>query len=263
MPGTGTGPGETKACRLCAKRVPGTEGESGGGYGRQMPRPPRLQAAGATYHVTTRGNRKQEIFVDDRDRLRFLQLLEQVVEVLDWRCHTYCLMTNHYHLLVQTPEADISSGMHRLNGVYARWFNWRHGYEGHLFERRFHDVLVEGHAHLLELTRYIVLNPVRAGLVRTAGEWRWSSYNAMIGKRPRPAFLTTSWVLSLFCDDPKRARELYAEFVEAGAAEYRRSGRGPVPGTRTRPDQPYPYTPGKRSAKRLTSSAAGRPTTFR
>jgi REP element-mobilizing transposase RayT len=263
MPGTGTGPAQTKPCRLCAKLVPGTGDESGGGYGRQMPRPPRLQAHGATYHVTTRGNRKQEIFTDTRDRLRFLQLLGQSVELLGWRCHTYCLMTNHYHLLVQTPEPDISRGMHRLNGVYAKWFNWRHDYGGHLFERRFHDQLVEGHAHLLELTRYIVLNPVRAGLVRTAGEWRWSSYNATIGRAQQPAFLTTSWVLSLFSADPNRARELYAEFVEAGAAAQRRSGRGRVPGTGARPDQPYPYTPGKRSASRSTSSAAGRPTTFR
>jgi len=263
MPGTGTSPAEMKAWRLCAKPVPGTGGASGDGYGRQMPRPPRLQAHGATYHVTTRGNRKQEIFTDTRDRLRFLQILEQVVELLGWRCHTHCLMTNHYHLLVQTPEPDISRGMHRLNGVYAKWFNWRHDYLGHLFERRFHDELVEGHAHLLELTRYIVLNPVRAGLVRTARDWRWSSYNATVGKQPQPAFLTTSWVLSLFSEDPNRARELYAEFVEASAAEYRRSGRVPVPGTGTRPDQPYPYTPGKRSASSLTSSAAGRPTTFR
>ena len=91
------------------------------------------------YHVTTRGNRKEEIFTDTRDRLRFLQLLEQIVTTLECRCHTYCLMTNHYHLLVQTSDADISRGMHRLNGVYAKWFNWRQGYEGHLFERRFRD----------------------------------------------------------------------------------------------------------------------------
>jgi putative transposase len=192
---------------------------AGRGYGQHMPRPPRLQAPGATYHVTTRGNRKQEIFTDARDRLRFLQLLEEVVELLGWRCHTYCLMTNHYHLLLQTQEADISQGMHRLNGVYAKWFNWRHGYEGHLFERRFHDELVEGHAHLPELTRYIVLNPVRAGIVGTAGRWTWSSYDATIGKRQRPPFLTTSWVLSLFNEAPDRARHLYADFVAAGALE--------------------------------------------
>jgi len=104
-----------------------------------------------------------------------------------------------------------------------------------------------------------VLNPVRAGLTHHVGDWRWSSYNATIGKEAQPAFLTTDWVLSLFSEDPNRARALYPEFVAAGA----RSGRVLVPGTRTRPDQPYPYTPGKRSASRLTSSAAGRPTTFR
>jgi REP element-mobilizing transposase RayT len=263
MPGTRTGPEETKPCRLCTNPVPGTDGRTEGGYGRCMPRSPRLQAPGATYHVTTRGNRRQEIFTDTRDRLRFLQLLGQVVDLLGWRCHAYCLMTNHYHLLIQTLEADISRGMHRLNGVYAKWFNWRHDYAGHLFERRFHDELVEGHAHLLELTRYIVLNPVRARLTGAAGEWRWSSYNATIGIQQQPAFLTTSWVLSLFSDDPDRARQLYPKFVEAGAAEYRRSSRVLVPGTGTRPDQPYPYVPGKRSASRLTSSATGRPTTLR
>jgi hypothetical protein len=127
--------------------------------------------------------------------------------------------------------------MHRLNGVYAKWFNWRHDYEGHLFERRFRSTVVEGHAHLLELTRYIVLNPVRAGLVANAGYWKWSSYNPMVGKAPQPAFLTTGWMLSLFSSDPNRARELYAEFVAAGAEQHSRLGRGPVPGTKTRPDQ--------------------------
>jgi putative transposase len=237
MPGTGTGPTETNPCRLCAKLVPGTGGRRRGGYGQHMTRPPRPQFPGAIYHVTTRGNRKEAIFTDTRDRLRFLQLLEQIVTSLEWRCHTYCLMTNHYHFLVQTYDADISRGMHRLNGVYAKWFNWRHGYEGHLFERRFRGKLVEGHAQLLELTRYVVLNPVRAGLVANAGEWRWSSYNAMVGKVPQPAFLTTGWLLSLFSNDPNRSRKLYADFVAAGAEQHRLLGR-PVPGTRTRPVRP-------------------------
>jgi REP-associated tyrosine transposase len=239
MPGTGTRPQGSEARRQCAEIVPGTGKQARGGYGRSVPRPPRLQAAGATYHITTRGNRKQEIFTDARDRLRFLQLLEQSAEALGWSFHTFCLMTNHYHLLIETPSADLSRGMHRLNSVYANWFNWRHGYEGHLFERRFGAVLVEGDAHLLELTRYIVLNPVRAGLTRTAGEWRWSSYAATVGDRPQPAFLTTNWVLSLFSKDRNRARELYAEFVAAGARAARgraRSERVPVPGTGTRPD---------------------------
>jgi REP element-mobilizing transposase RayT len=200
-----------------------------------MPRPPRVQAAGAIYHVTTRGNRKQDIFIDTDDRARFLQLVQQAVDRLGWLCHAYCLMTNHYHLLVQTREADISQGMHRLNGVYANWFNWRHEFTGHLFERRFHDEVVEGQAHLLELTRYIVLNPVRAGLKNHAGEWFWSSYNATIGRLEQPSFLTTTLVLSLFSDDSSRARELYPAFVEERAAEYRRLRQVPVPGTRPRP----------------------------
>lgn len=126
-------------------------------------------------------------------------------------------MTNHYHLLVETPNGDISRGMHRLNGTYAQWFNWRHGYEGHLFERRFRAPLVEGNIHLIELARYIVLNPVRAGLCRTAAEWRWSSYGAAVGKQDLPKFLTTTWLLSQFNENAKRAGGLYAEFVSAGA----------------------------------------------
>jgi putative transposase len=213
------------------------------------------------YHVTSRGVRKADVFTDVRDRLRFQQIFQNVVERHEWRCHTYCLMTNHFHLLVETPQGDISVGMQRLNGIYAQWFNWRHGYEGHLFDRRFGSVLVEGHAHLLELTRYIVLNPVRAGLCGHPGEWRWSSYSAMLGERDRPAFLQTAWALSLFNKEPKRARELYREFVAAAPPRY--FGRVPGSGTGTRLDQPYPYTPGKRSASLSTSNAAGRPTTLR
>jgi REP element-mobilizing transposase RayT len=182
-----------------------------------MARPPRPQIPGGIYHVSTRGNRRQEIFTDDRDRLRFLALLADIVEDLDWRCHAYCLMTTHYHLLVETPNGDISDGMQRLNGVYAKWFNWRHGYEGHLFERRFYGALVKGNVHLVELTRYIVLNPVRAGLCRTAGEWRWSSYAAAIANVRRPRFLTTDWLLGMFSIDTKEARVLYAGFVRAAA----------------------------------------------
>ena len=226
-----------------------------------MPRPPRVQFPGAIYHVTSRGVRKTDIFNDARDRLRFQQILREVVQRLDWRCHSYCLMSNHFHLLVETPQPNISRGMQRLNGVYAQWFNWRHGFEGHVFERRFRTVLVEGQAHVLELTRYIVLNPIRAGLCRHPSEWRWSSYGETIGLRDRPEFLQTAWLLSLFSPVPKRARELYADFVAAaGPASF---GRVLGSDPRSRPDQPYPYTPGNRSASTLTSSAAGRPTTFR
>jgi putative transposase len=183
-----------------------------------MARPPRFTAPGAIYHVTSRGNRKGDIFNDVRDRMRFLQLLGQNVERLQWRCHGYCLMTNHYHLLVETPCADISAGMHRLNGIYAKWFNWRHGFEGHLFERRFRGIVVEGDAHFLEASRYIVLNPVRAGLRPGPQNWRWSSHAEIIGERDRSGFLTIAYLLSLFSPHESRAVELYGEFVAGGLA---------------------------------------------
>jgi hypothetical protein len=127
-------------------------------------------------------------------------------------------MTNHYHLLVETPRANVSDGMEYLNGRYARAFNARHGYQGHLFERRFYGELLEGNVHLLELSRYIVLNPVRGGICSDAGEWAWSSYCATTGNARRPSFLTTSWVLAQFHAEPQRARPLYADFVTAGRA---------------------------------------------
>jgi REP element-mobilizing transposase RayT len=148
--------------------------------------------------------------------MRFLRFVAIVVERHAWRCHAYCLMTNHYHLLVETPNADISRGMEYLNGRYARAFNARHGYEGHLFERRFYGELVEGNLHLLELSRYIVLNPVRAGICQRAGDWLWSSYRAATGHARRPAFLTTDWLLGQFNRDRRHARLLYADFVDRG-----------------------------------------------
>lgn len=196
-----------------------------------MARAPRIQEPNGIYHVMTRGVRKWPIFTERRDRLRFLQLLAEVVGKREWRCHAHCLMTNHYHLLVQTPHADISAGMQWLNGVYAQWFNWRYGYEGHVFERRFRSLLVEGDAHLIELTRYIVLNPVRAGACGHVREWRWSSYRATAGIAERPTFLTTELVLGLFSRDRDRARGLYADFVARGTVLGAMSS-GLTPGTR-------------------------------
>ena len=181
-----------------------------------MPRPPRLLVPDGVYHVTSRGNRRQRIFLADRDYRRFLRDLGIVAKRHRWRVHTYCLMPNHFHLLVQTPDADLSTGMQALKGGYAQWFNRRHNFDGHLFQGRFYAGLVESNWHVLELARYIVLNPVRAGLVRHVGEWPWSSYRAFIGKAPRPRFLETSWVLSQFGREPKRAREAYARFVADG-----------------------------------------------
>jgi REP-associated tyrosine transposase len=178
-----------------------------------MPRAPRISFAGALYHVTTRGNRRCDIYRDDEDRRWFLLTLARAVRGASWRCHAYCLMGNHYHLLVETPEETISRGMQILNGRYARDFNWKYGLKGHLFERRFHAELVEDHAYLLEVSRYIVLNPVRAGICAGPESWPWSSYRATAGEAPAPAFLTVDWTSGLFGTSPTSAREQYAAFV--------------------------------------------------
>jgi putative transposase len=180
-----------------------------------VPRPHRLQPAGGVFHITSRGNRRQEIFVDDADRELFLAILGEVVARYRWRCHAYCLMPNHYHLLIETTEENLSIGMHRLNFLHAMRFNHRHGFDGHLFQGRFHSVLVESNHHLIELTRYIVLNPVRGGLCTHPLEWRWSSFRAAVRKVRRPRFLTLDWVLAQFGDTSERACAAYQSFVEA------------------------------------------------
>ncbi len=141
-----------------------------------MSRPLRLIYAGALYHITARGNRREAIFIDDQDRALFNSLLEEVVARFGWRIHAWCQMTNHYHLLVETPQANLPQGMRQLNGNYANAFNRSHHREGHVFQGRYKAILVQRNTHLLELSRHVVLNPVRAGMVSTAGEWQWSSY---------------------------------------------------------------------------------------
>jgi REP element-mobilizing transposase RayT len=139
-----------------------------------VPRPPRIQVAGGIYHLGLRGVRRTHIFRSEGDYDLFESLLGTVVERFDWRCHTYCLMPNHYHLLVETPQPNLSDGMQRLNSTYAQWFNQLHGFSGHVFERRFFSRLVESTYDLLELVRYIVLNPVRAGICAEARAWNRS-----------------------------------------------------------------------------------------
>jgi putative transposase len=141
-----------------------------------MPRPPRLQIAGGTFHVTSRGNRRQSIYHDDLDRKLFLLLRDRVVRRCGWRMLAYCLMTNHFHLLITTPRPTLSVGMHRLNGEYAKCFNERHSFDGHLFERRFESRFVETEEHFFEALRYIAYNPVKAGLCAHPREWPWSSF---------------------------------------------------------------------------------------
>jgi REP element-mobilizing transposase RayT len=148
-----------------------------------MARPLRLEFAGATYHVTARGDGREDIYLSDADRRLFLAVLGSVAERFNWTIHAYCLMSNHYHLLVETPEGNLSKGMRQLNGVYTQDFNRTHHRVGHVFQGRYKAILVEKEAYLLELVRYVVLNPVRAGMVRTPGEWPWSSYRATSWRR--------------------------------------------------------------------------------
>ncbi len=131
-----------------------------------MARQLRLEYEGALYHVTVLGNGQQVIYIDDTDRSRFLELLGREVGQQHWRCYAYCLMDNHYHLLLETPEGNLSGGMRRLNGTYTQGFNRRYRRVRHVLQGRFKSLLVEKEAYLLELCRYIVLNPVRAHLVR-------------------------------------------------------------------------------------------------
>lgn len=182
-----------------------------------MARPLRLQLPGGIYHVTARGNEQMPIFLDDADCVGFLRVLASVVERYHILCHAYCLMGNHYHLLVETPDANLSRAIRQLNGVYSQRFNRRHDRTGHLLGGRFHAVVVRRDAQLREVSRYIVLNPVRAGLVSDPTEWQWSSYHATVGDALMPAFLTTDWLLALSgIAERGGAQRAYREFVRAG-----------------------------------------------
>jgi putative transposase len=166
----------------------------GNHYAWRMSRPLRIEFPEAIYHVTSRGNRKDAIFLDDRDRHQWLDVLEQVAHRFDVRVLAYCLMGNHFHIVLQTRRANLSTLMRHLNGVYSQMFNRRHQTTGHLFQGRFHSSLVDRDEYLLTLCAYVELNPVRAGLVKTAAAWRWSSYRANTGAVEAPAWLAVNIV---------------------------------------------------------------------
>ena len=181
-----------------------------------MARPLRLQFEHALYHVTSRGNARQAIVKTQADRQAFLDGLAQVVDRFGWRCHAYCLMNNHYHLLVETPLPNLSQGMRQLNGPYTQGFNRRHRRVGHVFQGRFKAILVERETHLLELCRYVVLNPVRAQMVDHPEDWIWSNYRATAGLEPCPVYLEVAWTLEQFGVRPTTAQRRYQTFVAKG-----------------------------------------------
>ena len=183
-----------------------------------MGRPHRIQIPDVVYHVGSRGVEKRQIFdVTKHDREVFVGLLETTIKRHGWLCHAYCLMGNHFHLAVETPDANIAAGMQYLKGRYAVWFNEQTGREGALFERRYFGELVTTEAHAYEVTRYIVLNPVRASLCAHPRDWRWSSYRASVGLTRAPGFLHLDGVHHLFGSGPQ-AVALYERFVEDGIA---------------------------------------------
>ncbi len=184
-----------------------------------MARPLRIEYPGAVYHITSRGNAKRPIFKDDRDRKRFLEILSSVVKRYNWLCYGYCLMDNHYHLLIETPDANLSKGMRQLNGVYTQAFNRTHKSVGHVFQGRYKAILVEKESYLLELCRYVVLNPVRAGIVKRPEDWRWSSYISTVGIKRPPEYLTVGWIFGQFGSNRKKAKKSYKDFVRAGIKE--------------------------------------------
>ena len=181
-----------------------------------MARPIRIEFPGAIYHVTSRGNAQASIFLDDIDRNAFLSILGLTMRRFNVICHAYCLMTNHFHLLLETPDANLSKAMRQFNSVYTQAFNRRHDRVGHVLQGRFKSIVVDRDAYLLELCRYIVLNPVRAGMVKEPGKYLWSSYRATAGLQKKPDFLAVDWILEQFGIDRVQARKEYRLFVTAG-----------------------------------------------
>ena len=184
-----------------------------------MARKPRIEYPGAVYHVTGRGNARADIFIGDDDRVDFLHILGDTVARCGWIVHAYCLMTNHFHLLVETPNANLGKGMQLLCGTYTARFNRRNRQVGHVFQGRYKAVVIEKESHLLEVARYVALNPVRAQMVERVADYPWSSYRATIGLAGTPPWLTTDDILGRFHPQRKSAQRAYVKFVEGMFAE--------------------------------------------
>jgi REP element-mobilizing transposase RayT len=184
-----------------------------------MARPLRLQLSGAYYHVLARGNARQDIFLDNTDRIRFLAFLGESVHRHGLLVHGYCLMPNHYHLIIETVRPEISLAFKRLNGIYSQFFNRRHERVGHVFQGRFKSLLIDRNSYFLNAHRYIHQNPVRKGLTRNAGDYEWSSCRDFLGLRAPAPWLRTDLVLGYYSGNMKERMSAYAAFVETPADE--------------------------------------------
>jgi len=181
-----------------------------------MARPLRIEFPGALYHLTSRGNARQTIFFDEEDFTDFLTVLGQVAKRYHFLLHSYCLMHNHYHLLIETPEGNLARGMRQLNGTYTQHANQRHQRVGHILQGRYRSILIDKENYLLELSRYIALNPVRANLVEDPKDWPWSAYPQLIGFNQRIPCLSSDWILAQFAPERKAAIKAYQAFVLSG-----------------------------------------------
>jgi REP element-mobilizing transposase RayT len=186
-----------------------------------MARKPRIHLSGGLYHVIFRGNGGQIVFLSDDDRYRFYLLLQEGTHRFGYRVHAFCLMTNHIHIALQVGDIPLSRAMQNLSFRYTRWINWRNKRTGHLFQGRYKAVLVDGDSCLLELVRYIHLNPVRAGMVTNPAEYPWSGHRAYLGQEMFP-LLTTDWVLEQFGKSAVETRSAYETFVLDGLVEQHR-----------------------------------------
>lgn len=181
-----------------------------------MSRPVRIEFPGASYHVTSKGRDGQTVFNDDEDRGAFLNVVENVVDRFDWLIHSYILMNDHYHLVVEVPGANLSKGMRQLNGVYTQHFNRRHGQEGPIFQGRFKSVLFEKKNYLLPVCRHVVTNPARDDDAANYSSYRWSSYRALSGQVKSPGLLHDADVLKFFSKREKDAQKKYRDYVREG-----------------------------------------------
>ena len=179
-----------------------------------MARPLRITYPGAWYHVTSRGNEQKEVFKSRRDRERFLDYLASATERYGAAIHCYCLMSNHYHLLLETPDGNLSQIMRHINGAYTTYFNVKRKRAGHLFQGRFKAILIEADEYAMELSRYIHLNPVRANMCGEPGEYSWSSFKSYIGQSKAPEWLKTDFILDYFGKTETEAGKKYRAFVE-------------------------------------------------